>query len=233
MTNILSCFDEFKGKKILSDIEFQDYNGIYLKLHEKYKRERNADKEYINDDIVFEMDLVKSIEVDIDYILKLILKYHQENMLDKELYVKIMKSVDASTKLRSKKELIEKFITDFNTGKNAENVSDMYEGEDRDKALEDALTTDIDIDKLGQIWVNFANKERDKELENIIKENGLKEEETKRFVENCFIDGVYETKGSNFNEILPKRSFFGGVSKEQSEKISGLLNAFFDKYKNS
>ena len=234
MINILSCFDEFKDKKILSDIEFQDYNGIYLKLHEKYRRDKNADKEYINDDIVFEMDLVKSIEVDIDYILKLILKYHQNNMLDKELYVKIMKSVDASTKLRSKKELIEKFISDFNTGKDSENVSDMFEGEDRDKLLEEALTVgDIDIDKLGQIWVNFANRERDKELEKIIKDNNLKEEETKRFVENCFIDGVYETRGSNFNEILPKRSLFGGANKQQSDRVSELLQAFFEKYKNS
>ena len=232
LVNILSCFDEFAGKKILSEIDFQDYNGIYLRLHEKYKTKRNSEKEYINDDIVFEMDLVKSIEVDIDYILKLILTYHQENMRDAELYVKIMKSVDASTKLRSKKDLIEQFISDFNTGYNSGSVADMYDGANRDKLLESALTN-IDIEKLGQIWVNFANKEKDKELEKIILDYNLKSDETKRFVENCFLDGVYDTKGSNFNEILPKKSFFGGVSKLQSEQISSVLNAFFDKYKNS
>ena len=233
MRNILSCFDEFKGKKILTDIEFQDYNSIYLRYHDKYKRERNAEKEYINDDIVFEMDLVKSVEVDIDYILKLILKYHNSNMLDKELYAKIMKSVEASTKLRSKKELIEQFILEFNTGKNDENIADMYNGEEREQLLKKALNDiDLDIDKLGQIWVDFANDAKKKELERIIEENGLKEEETKRFVENCFADGVYETKGSNFNNILPKKSFFGGASKELSDRISDILNAFFEKYKN-
>jgi type I restriction enzyme R subunit len=70
LRNILSSFDQFTGQEILAPIDFQDYTGVYNDLYDKYRN--NVDKDSIQDDIVFEMELVKQIEVNIDYILMLV-----------------------------------------------------------------------------------------------------------------------------------------------------------------
>lgn len=233
MKNVLSCFDEFVGKEILSDYEFQTYQSIYLDFYDEFKKEVVAEREYINDDITFEMELVKSVDVDIDYILNLILKYHESNMLDKELYVHIIKSIESSTKLRSKKQLIEQFIEKFNLNKNKVFVEEVrLNGENKEEVLQNALTVN---DMIGNLWVQFTNEEREKELVRIIEDNNLKEDETRKFVDDCFKCGVYDVSrtNSNFTRILPKKSFFSGVSKEQSDKIADVLNEFFNKYKNN
>ncbi len=66
------------------------------------------------DDVVFEMELVKQVEVNIDYILMLVTKYHDGNCEDKEILVAIDKAIKSSLQLRSKKELIENFIATIN-----------------------------------------------------------------------------------------------------------------------
>ena len=106
MRNLLSSFDEFAGKEILSDRDMQDYLGKYQDLRDEWKRKR---EEYtavnIDDDIVFEIELIKQIEINIDYILMLVKKYHDSHCEDKEILVTIKKSIAASPELRSKKAL--------------------------------------------------------------------------------------------------------------------------------
>lgn len=82
LRNILSSFDKFEGNEILSERDFQDYIGTYTDLYEEFKTTKN-DAESIKDDIVFEMELVKQVEVNIDYILMLVSKYHKSNCTDK------------------------------------------------------------------------------------------------------------------------------------------------------
>lgn len=108
--NILSSFDEFDAQKIISDRQMQDYQSVYLDLYHNYRS--SEEKTDINDDIIFEITLVKQTEVNIDYILKMVRKYRDENMEDRDAYNEIMKAVGSSTKTRSKKELIEKFINE-------------------------------------------------------------------------------------------------------------------------
>lgn len=67
-------------------------------------------KNRINDDIVFEIELIKQVDVNIDYILMLVTKYHESNCEDKTILANINKSIDASVELRSKKALIEGFV---------------------------------------------------------------------------------------------------------------------------
>ena len=74
-------------------------SGIYIESSD-------SEKENINDDVVFEMELIKQIEINIDYILELIRKYHTGSQEDKELLVDINKAIDSSVELRNKKELI-------------------------------------------------------------------------------------------------------------------------------
>jgi type I restriction enzyme, R subunit len=106
--NILQSFDDFKGNEIISDFDHQNYTSIYLGIYEKVKRTKQGDAESINEEIEFEIELVKSVEVNIDYILLLVAKYHQDNTQDKK--VEINQAIDSSPSLRNKKDLILDFI---------------------------------------------------------------------------------------------------------------------------
>lgn len=112
--NILSTFDQYEGREELSDRQLQDYQSHYLDLRDKWRRRKPGDKENINDDLIFETELIRQVEINIDYILLLVQKYHDTNCTDKEILVNISKAIGSSLQLRSKKELIESFISSVN-----------------------------------------------------------------------------------------------------------------------
>ncbi|HIU97478.1 MAG TPA: type I restriction endonuclease subunit R, partial [Candidatus Ornithoclostridium faecigallinarum] len=200
--NILVAFDEFEGKEILTQREMQDYLSRYNDLYEDWRRMRKtSDKVDINDDIVFEIELIKQIEVNIDYILLLIKKYHDGHMQDKEILISIHKAVDSSLELRSKKKLIETFI---------EGINDV----------EDVLLE----------WKEFVAKEKEKELSTIIAEEKLKSEETRKFVDRSFRDGIMKTSGTDVDKIMPPISRFGGERAKKKEGIIQRLLNFFEKF---
>ncbi len=113
LKNILTAFDAFAGNEILPDRDMQDYQSIYIDLWHSMKPTK-PEKENINDDIVFEIELIRQVEINIDYILMLVAKYHDGNCKDKEILVAIDKAINSSIQLRSKKELIENFIRTVN-----------------------------------------------------------------------------------------------------------------------
>ncbi|GAB4032069.1 MAG: type I restriction endonuclease subunit R [Elusimicrobiota bacterium] len=201
LKNILTSFDEFAGNEILSERDFQDYQSAYIDLYQKIRKKADSDKEIINDDLVFEMELVKQVEINIDYILSLIEKYHKGNMKDKEILVNIEKAIGSSLELRSKKELIKDFIGTIN---NETSVCDD--------------------------WKKFAHEQKAKDLENIIKEEKLKEKETKKFIENAFRDGEIKFTGQDFANILPPISMFSGERVKKKQTVLEKLRAFFEKY---
>ena len=106
--NILLSFDDFKGNEILSDYDYQDYQGVYLGIYEDIKAKKIGDSESIQEEIEFEIELVKSVEVNIDYILMLVAKMHEGQIKDKT--IEIHKAIESSPGLRNKKDLIIKFI---------------------------------------------------------------------------------------------------------------------------
>ena len=200
LRNILSTFDEFEGQDILSAIDFQDYTGIYNDLYDKYRR--TAKGESIADDIVFEMELVKQVEVNIDYILMLVAKYHKSNCKDKEILIAIDRAIKSSLELRSKKELIEGFIASIN--------------------VDSVIETD---------WQKFVRDQQEQDLSELIQEEKLKPEETRKFVENAFRDGTLKTTGTDIDKILPPVSRFGGGGRAQKKQtVIDKLKAFFEKY---
>ena len=115
MTNLLSSFDDFEGKEILTKREIQDYTSRYQDLYDKYNP-KGPDGETVDivDDVIFEMELIKQVDINIDYILLLIKKYSEGNCKDKELHSDIINSVKSSPELRSKRQLIEDFIASLN-----------------------------------------------------------------------------------------------------------------------
>lgn len=204
MRNLLSSFDEFQGKDILSDRDFQDYLGIYQDLRDEIKR-RRAKGELTNviDDIVFEVELIKQIEINIDYILMLVKKYHKKNSKDSELLITIQKAIDASFELRSKKELITDFISRIN------NVDDIFEE-----------------------WLDFVAKSRELELQEIIQNLKLKDQETRKFLDNAFLEGEVTTVGTEISSLMPTVSRFGlgGNRDAKKQEVIQVLKNFFDKY---
>lgn len=201
LRNILSAFDRFAGNEILSSIDFQDYTGTYHDVYEEIKPKPGS-KDSILDDVVFEMELVKQVEVNIDYILMLVAKYHDSNCEDKEILVAIDKAIKSSLQLRSKKELIENFIDTINA------------------------STDVNTD-----WQRFVREQRETDIQALIQEERLKPEETRKFVENAFRDGALKTTGTDVDRLMPPVSRFGGSSRNQKKQtVIGKLKAFFEKY---
>lgn len=205
LRNILTAFDDFAGHEILSERDFQDYQSLYLDLYAAFRSAKNADKESINDDVVFEIELIKQVEVNVDYVLMLVRRYldGKRSGKDKEIRASIERAVDASPSLRSKKDLIEQFI--------------------------DSLTVSSQVD---EEWRAFIAARRTEELERIITEEALKPEETRAFIDNAFRDGAIPTSGTAITKILPPVSRFGAGGQHATKKLAvlGKLTAFFERY---
>ena len=200
LRNILSTFDDFAGNEILVPIDMQDYTGIYNDLYLEFRPKAQA--ENIDDDIIFEMELVKQIEVNIDYILMLVAKYHKSNCEDKEILIAIDRAIKSSIELRSKKELIENFIATINA------------------------KTDVNSD-----WKKFVQEQKESDLTALITEEKLKEDETRKYIDNAFRDGAIKTTGTDIDKLMPPVSRFGGGNRANKKQcIIDKLKAFFEKY---
>lgn len=139
--NILSSFDDFEGKQILTDFDYQDYQSVYLSIYEKYKRVRNADAEQINEEIEFEIELVKSVEVNIDYILMLVDKFHDDQTGNKE--IEIRKAIDSSPSLRNKKDLILNFIASLTVDTSITDEWKTYIDNKKEEELEKIISEEL------------------------------------------------------------------------------------------
>ena len=202
MRNLLTSFDDFAEKELLTERDLQDYLGKYQDLRDEWKsRRRDGEKEDITDDVVFEIELIKQIEINIEYILMLVKKYHDSHCDDKEVLITIHKAIDASPELRSKKALIDNFIDGIN------DVSDVM--------VE---------------WREYVAKEKVRQLNVIITEENLKPEETYKFIENSFRDGGIKTTGTDIDKIMPPVSRFGGGREKKKQTIIEKLKAFFERF---
>ncbi|MHB1569773.1 MAG: type I restriction endonuclease subunit R, EcoR124 family, partial [Solirubrobacteraceae bacterium] len=205
LRNILVSFDEFAGNEILTERELQDYQSVYLDLYQEFRRVDEADRESINDDIVFEIELAKQIEVNVDYILMLVQKYldAKGTGADKEIRATITRAVDASPTLRNKKDLIERFV--------------------------DSLSATAEVD---ESWRTFIEARREEELQRIIAEEGLDPAGTTALVENAFRDGAIPTTGTAITKILPPMSRFSaeGLHGLKKQTVVDRLKGFFDRF---
>lgn len=208
LTNILTSFDEFTDDRLLGEREMQDYQSLYLELHAQFKRAEAADKEAINEDVVFEIELIKQVEVNVDYILMLV-EHHREQYGDddtRKLLTEINRAVAASPTLRGKRDLIEEFV---------ESVSG---------------STDMDAR-----WKAFIDAKREAELKAIITEQRLRPDETHAFMQEAFNRGELPITGTAITRILPRMSRFSRgdsrtdydyVKKAATEALSRHLERF-------
>lgn len=202
LRNILSAFDDFDGKEILTHRELQDYQSKYLDIYQEIKNVISSDKESINDDIIFEIELVKQIEVNVDYILMLVAQYKDSLCKDKTILVNIDKAINSSIELRSKKDLIDRFI-------------------ERVNAETDVL----------QDWETYINERKEADLRSIITEENLKPEETRNFVTKAFRDGTIRASGTAIDAIMqPLSRFNNGGRAAKKQNVIDRLIGFFEKY---
>ena len=201
--NILVTFDEFSGKEILTERDIQDYHSAYIDLYNEFRKSDEGEKENINDDLVFEMELIKQIEINIDYILGLVKKYHQDHIKNRELLVDINKAIDSSVQLRNKKDLINQFIASL------------------------GIHSVVD-----EAWQKYVEKKKIEELEGIIKQENLDHDETYKFVRNAFRNGSVATTGTGLAKVLPPVSRFlpGGERSKKRESVLDKLMRFFARF---
>lgn len=205
LDNILTSFDDFAGQAILTERQGQDYRSVYLDLYAEFRKDKDADKELINDDVVFEIELIKQVEINVDYILMLVQKYRSQHGdgEDKEIRAEISRAVDASPTLRNKKDLIEAFV--------------------------DSVSVDGAID---EEWQAFIAAKREAELEAIIEDERLRAEAARAFIETAFRDGALRTSGTAITKVLSPASRFSadGGHGEKKQHVIEKLNAFFERF---
>ncbi|WP_262486044.1 type I restriction endonuclease subunit R [Changpingibacter yushuensis] len=205
LQNILASFDEFAGSELLSERQGQDYRSVYLDLYNEYRRGGEAEKEDINDDVVFEIELIKQVEINVDYILLLVQKYRDKygDGQDKEIRAQIARAVDASPTLRSKKDLIEDFVDTISL----------------DSAVQDE-------------WQAFITQRQEAELNDIITDEHLKPEATHQFIDRAFHDGALHTNGTAITTILPPVSRFTKDRSHGAKKhrVINKLTTYFNRF---
>jgi type I restriction enzyme R subunit len=203
--NILRPFDEFIDKEILTQRERQDYQSIYLSLNEKYRKEKEGEAISIADDLVFEIELIKQLTVNIDYILLMVERYIKaKNDEAKELVLAdITGTIDSRPELRSKKELILGFISTVNN------------------------KTDVTSE-----WGRFVSDQTEKELKEVINDENLNDIKTRTFIAYCLEDGEIKETGTDLDEILPPMSMFDESEARALKKRTVLqkLKSFIDKF---
>ena len=206
--NLLSVFDEFVPEaKLIDDMSYQDYLGWYNTYYEEFRSpSHKGEKESIADDIEFEMELVKQVQINIRYILQLVQQYHDSNCEDKEIIVKIRKEMDASPDMRDKRELIEKFIAQMTP-----------EGEN-----------DVDAK-----WEAYIEQEKKEQLDAIVSEEHLRPKETEEFIQRAFQDGYVTETGTGIAKILPPSNPFLPESGEKKQTVIEKLKAYLTKFLNT
>ena len=206
MRNLLRVFDKFHGKEILSERDFQDYQSVYNDLYEEWKKRRNdGGNENIANDIIFEIELLKQTEIDIDYILDLVRKYRLEHGKPAEKTLDTIRhALNSSIELRSKRDLVEAFVK------------------------HESRTDDLAGD-----WKKFVEAKKEEEISALIKNENLKNDETRNFVEIAFRDGELRETGTELDALLPPMSRFGAAGKLRAEKKNrtiAALKKIFEKF---
>ncbi|ENE8348379.1 type I restriction endonuclease subunit R [Campylobacter upsaliensis] len=199
LRNILEIFDNFSDP--LNERDKQDYQSHYISTYEELRKDKD-DKESNLDEVEFEVELLAQVEVSIEYILELIAKYHKDQATN---YEPILKLLDSSLSLRSKKELFLRFIDSLHTQSNVEKDFSAYIKTHKNNALQDIINT-----------LNLDPKK------------------TKEFMQDSFERGELRDYGRAFGEILPPSPLFGKGA-EQTHKVRKKalekLQAFFELFK--
>lgn len=208
--NILRNFDEFQNvDKIISERLMQDMKSVYVDIRENITKRRNYDEaqktEIDFSDVEFQIDLLKTDEINLDYILKLILEKYKEHDDIEVLKAEVKRAIRSSLGTRAKEELIMSYI-------NSTRLSELKTNDD-----------------IVESFYDFARKEKEKNVDELISNEKLNND-AKRFIEKSIAKGYVDYAGDELDSILPPTSRRGGLrEKKKGEvlaKIEALVNIF-------
>lgn len=198
LRNILEIFDDFSDS--LSDRDKQDYQSHYISTYEELRKDKD-EQENALDEVEFEVELLAQVEVSIEYILELIAKYHKDQATN---YEPILKLLDSSLSLRSKRELFLRFI--------------------------DSLHDQSNVAKDFSTYIKMC---KDNALQDIIDSLNLDPKKTKNFMQDSFERGELRSYGKAFNEIYEGPLFGDEANQTHTIRQQALqkLQAFFELFK--
>ncbi|HIP54478.1 MAG TPA: type I restriction endonuclease subunit R, partial [Sulfurimonas autotrophica] len=204
-------FEKIKDINIPSPRVIQDYKSTYNDIREWIRREKaqgNKENSAVDwNDVVFEIDLLKSQEINLDYILELIFEHNKKTKDKSELVKEVRRVVRASLGNRAKESLIVDFISQTN-------LDDI-----RDKA------TIIDE------FFTFAQAEQQKEVNALISDEGLNEEAAKRYIASSLKREYASENGTELNSILPQMSPLNPQYLSKKQSVFQKISAFIEKFK--
>ena len=203
LRNILTAFDDFAADDTLSPRDEQDYRSVYTDLYQKWRKQKE-DATIINDDLVFEVELLKQVDINIDYVLMLVQKYHDSNCTDKMIIGDIERAIGASYELRNKKDLIEAFIDSLDS------------------------SNDVTAD-----WEKYLAEAKERELSAIIEEETLDDAATREFMANAFVDGGVPESGTEVASLMakkPSRFTPANAYADMKARVLDRLKGFFDRF---
>lgn len=173
--NVLASFSDFKwGDLSMTEQQFEDYKSKYLDLHDKVKSDHAKEKVSILEDVDFELELIHRDEINVAYIIRLLIKLKANQKKDAEQIEKeIFNLLNTEMQLRSKKELIEKFIREN-------------------------LPIILDTDDIPQEFEKYWTVEQEKAFVKLVDEEKLSKERTQALIENY----LYSEQEPMRDEIL-------------------------------
>ena len=221
--NILASFDAFEDDDPASARELQDYQSEYLAVRDEMRDRERSEKESIAEDLVFEMELVRQVEINIDYILMLVEQRHGDHVKDREIAARIMSSVAASPELRDKSELIERFLEIAGFGE-----------ADAQFDIDPAAPESERHDAVERNWRKFVADSMEDEMSGIIEAEKLKAEPTRDLMHEAFEVGGVPQEGTAVTKVMPPGSRFGAKAEardRQRHRVADLLSGFYRKYR--
>ena len=197
--------------EVLKDRLVQDYKSTYNDIRDWVSKEReNAaqEKQLIDwEEVVFEVDLLKSQEIDLDYILELILEHHKKNKNKEALVEEVRRIIRASIGNRAKESLIVDFINETN------------------------LDTIDDKPTIIAAFFTYAQERQKNEAAELIAEENLNEEAAKRYIQLSLKREYASENGTDLNSILPKMSPLNPQYRTKKQTVFRKIAAFVEKYK--
>lgn len=197
--------------RIPSERKIQDYRSTYNDIRDWLRREKAAEKKEQStldwDDIVFEVDLLKSQEINLDYILELIFEQNKKNKTKGELVEEVRRLIRASLGNRAKESLVVDFI----------NQAEL------DKIIDKASIIDA--------FFKFAQAEQNREAEELIRSEGLNEDAAKRYISASLKREYASENGTELNSTLPKMSPLNPEYKTKKQNVFQKISAFVEKFK--
>ena len=205
------AFAEMQPIDMPSERSIQNYRSTYNDIRDWLRRQKDGEEKAKStidwDDVVFEVDLLKSQEINLDYILELIFEHNKKTKNKSELIDEIRSIIRASLGNRAKESLIVDFINQ----------------------------TDLDniVDKAGIIesFFQFAQKEQQQEANELISTEGLNIEDAKRYINVSLQRGYASEQGTDLNEALPKMSPLNPQYLTKKQNVFQKISAFVEKFK--